>query len=251
MRTRGGANPLTCAPRGCRRALTLRRDSDDSQVDITYASQPHPMNLRESLFAKLLRYASVSVATTALSLSVLSVLVAVVHVEAVRANIIATICGIGPSYYLNRRWVWKHPESRFARHVVPFWAMSLSGLLLSSISVHVADRLAQRLPADIRTLAILAANVTAFGTLWIIQFVINDRVLFKKTTSPEQVGPGLVAPPSSVQLDQTDDVAVRVAELADRRAAGDVTPREPDVAAEVLHTREAVVDVVDGHVERH
>jgi len=185
------------------------------------------MNLRESLFAKLFRYASVSVATTVLSLSVLSVLVGVAHVEAVRANIIATICGIGPSYYLNRRWVWKHPESRFARHVVPFWAMSLAGLTLSSISVHVADRLAQRLPADVRTLAILAANVTAFGTLWIIQFVINDRVLFKKTTSPEQVGPGLVAPTSSGQLDRSDDAAV---------------------AAEVVHVREAVVD---GHVERH
>ncbi len=137
------------------------------------------MNLRKSLFAKLWRYASVSVATTALSLSVLSVLVAVIHVEAVRANIIATICGIGPSYYLNRRWVWKHPESRFARHVMPFWAMSLAGLTLSSISVHVADRLAMSLPEGIRTIAILGANVAAFGTLWLIQFVINDRLLFK------------------------------------------------------------------------
>jgi len=211
------------------------------------------MNLRESVIAKLFRYASVSVATTVLSLSVLSVLVAVVHVEAVKANIIATICGIGPSYYLNRRWVWKHPESRFARHVMPFWAMSLTGLLVSSISVHVADRLAQRLPADVRTLAILAANVMAFGTLWIIQFVINDRVLFrtKKATSPAHNGPGLVASGSSVGLDQSDDIAVRVRELTDHRTAGAVAPRQTDVAAEVLHSREAVVDVVDGHVERH
>jgi len=134
---------------------------------------------RRPLIQKLWKAASVSVFTTALSLSILALLVAALHVEAVTANVIATICGIGPSYYLNRRWVWRHPESRFARHVMPFWAMSLLGLLASSISVHVADRLASRLPHDIRTLAILAANVTAFGTLWLIQFVINDRLLFR------------------------------------------------------------------------
>ena len=130
-----------------------------------------------------------SVATTALSLSVLSVLVAVIHLEPVWANIIATICGIGPSYYLNRRWVWKHPESRWGRHVVPFWAMSLAGLVLSSVSVHVADRLAVRLPDGIRTIAILGANVAAFGTLWLVQFVINDRVLFRIKHHPSHEFP--------------------------------------------------------------
>jgi putative flippase GtrA len=169
------------------------------------------MRLR-NLLAKLVRYASVSAATTALSLSILSVLVAVLHVEAVRANIVATVCGIGPSYYLNRRWVWKHPESRFGRHVVPFWAMSLAGLLLSSISVHVADRLAQRAPSDIRTLVILAANVTAFGTLWVIQFVINDRVLFRRNKHHDGVP-------------------------------------APHVVPHFLRARRAVVDAVDGGAE--
>jgi putative flippase GtrA len=165
------------------------------------------MDLRHSLFAKLFRYASVSVATTVLSLSVLSVLVAVFHVEAVTANVIATICGIGPSYYLNRRWVWRHPESRFARHVMPFWAMSLTGLVASSLAVHVADRLALRLPADIRTLAILAANVAAFGTLWLIQFVINDRLLFRTKHQPHPAGDVVTFPVRETAVDVLDHSA--------------------------------------------
>jgi putative flippase GtrA len=175
------------------------------------------MDLRHSLIAKLFRYASVSVATTALSLTVLSILVAVVHVEAVRANVIATICGIGPSYYLNRRWVWKHPESKWGRHVVPFWAMSLAGLLLSSISVHVADRLASHLTADLRTVAILAANVTAFGTLWIVQFMIIDRLLFKKKKT--------IAPESALGLGRTFDEQVPGVPQADHEEQDESEPR--------------------------
>jgi len=85
---------------------------------------------------KLIRAAAVSVSTTVLSLSILFVLTRFAGVAAVEANVIATVAGIGPSYALNRRFVWKlRGRSRFVQQVLPFWIFSVAGLVASTIAV--------------------------------------------------------------------------------------------------------------------
>ena len=65
----------------------------------------------KGLGAKLVRYATVSVIATAVSLTVLGVLVGRRVVSAGWANAIATAVGTVPSLELNRRWVW-HANGR-------------------------------------------------------------------------------------------------------------------------------------------
>jgi putative flippase GtrA len=135
---------------------------------------------------RLVRCFSVSVFTTLLSLGTLALLTAELGVTAWRANVIATAIGTMPSYQLNRRWVWKvRGASNLRREVVPFWAMSLSGLVLSTFAVDRADRLSADLgfTGALRTIALLSANVGAFGALWIAQYVLLDRVLFRRRPS--------------------------------------------------------------------
>ena len=84
---------------------------------------------------------SVSVGTTVLSAVILVALVVGAGVPAGTANVIAVCCGILPSYLANRRWTWgRSGKGSVAREVVPFWALSIAGLLVSTVTVAPAVR---------------------------------------------------------------------------------------------------------------
>ncbi len=134
------------------------------------------------LVRKLMRYAAVSAISTATSLVVLGVLVATNATGAGWANVVATAVGTVPSFELNRRWVWNRTGHRsLVAEMGPFIGLSFAGLGLSTLAVSMAARWATTagLGTTTRTLAVEAANVAAFGSLWVIQFVILDRVLFR------------------------------------------------------------------------
>jgi putative flippase GtrA len=134
-----------------------------------------------------LRYGTVSVIATATSMTVLGVLVSATALPAGLANVIATAVGTVPSFELNRRWVWRRTGTRSLRgEVGPFWVLSFAGLALSTLTVSLAAAWAAHagVAGTPRTVVIEAAGVAAFGALWIAQFVILDRVLFRSTDAP-------------------------------------------------------------------
>jgi putative flippase GtrA len=136
---------------------------------------------------RLLRYATVSAVSTIVSLVVLGVLVATRSVAAGWANVIATAVGTVPSFELNRRWVWgKGGRRSLAAEIGPFCTLSFAGLALSTVAVSAAAGWASRtgLTATARTVAAEAANVAAFGSLWLVQYVVLDRVLFGRPAAP-------------------------------------------------------------------
>lgn len=136
---------------------------------------------------KLVRYGAVSVISTVVSLSVLGVLVFTGALTPGWANVLATAVGTVPSFELNRRWVWGRTgrRSMFAE-VGPFWALSFTGLALSTLAVSVAGHWATAagLHAGMRALVAQAANVCSFGSLWVAQFVILDRSVFGRVPAP-------------------------------------------------------------------
>lgn len=128
---------------------------------------------------QLVRYASVSLISTAVGTTVLGTPVATRAVTPGWANVVATSVGTVPSFELNRRWVWGRRGARSAtREVGPFVALSFAGLALSTAAVSVAGHLAASLGTTGRTALVEAANVGAFGSLWVVQFLLVDRVLF-------------------------------------------------------------------------
>jgi putative flippase GtrA len=141
---------------------------------------------------QLLRYAAVSAISTLTSLTVLGLLVGVWRMGAVAANLAATAVGTVPSFELNRRWVWSKSGRRsVGREVAPFCALSFIGLLLSTVTVRAASVLSAHSGPLLHTAAVEVANVGAYGSLWALQFVLLDRVLFAG-------GRGRVAPGVSV-----------------------------------------------------
>lgn len=98
----------------------------------------------------------------------------VVGLPAAVANLVAVCVAAWPAYLLNRRWVWlKRATHSLTREVVPFWAYNFAGLASSTLLVALADRY-----LDGSALAVQAANLMAFGGLWLGKFLLLDRVLF-------------------------------------------------------------------------
>jgi len=136
-----------------------------------------------SRIGQWLRYGTVSLIATATSLTVLGVLVSATSIPPGFANVIATALGAVPSFELNRRWVWRRTGRRSVRgELVPFWLLSLTGLALSTLAVSLAAAWAGAagLHGAARTATIELANLAAWGSLWVAQFVILDRLLFRR-----------------------------------------------------------------------
>jgi putative flippase GtrA len=135
----------------------------------------------------LARYASVSVIATLVGLSTLAVLVDIGHWSATGANVVATALGTIPSFELNRRWVWGRDGRRsLRREVVPFCGLCLLELVASSAAVHATAAWTQGEDwgRGVRTLADLAANVSTYGLLWMVQYAVLDRLLFARRSAP-------------------------------------------------------------------
>lgn len=132
--------------------------------------------------SKLFRYASVSAVATTTSLTVLGLAVGLIGMAAGWANVLATTVGTVPSFELNRRWVWGKGGRRSMRaEVVPFVTLSFAGLALSTWAVHLAAAWAQQWgwSSRQRTALVMVTNLGAFGSLWLLQFLMLDRVLFR------------------------------------------------------------------------
>src|ERR1700689_5691436 len=139
---------------------------------------------------KLLRYASVSAVSTATGLTVLGLSVGLLGAPAGWANVAATAVGTVPSFELNRRWVWGRAGRRSVKaEVAPFVALSFVGLALSTLAVHVAGAWADSRgwSSPARTMLVMATNLSTYGSLWVFQFVLLDRVLFRRPPPPATV----------------------------------------------------------------
>jgi putative flippase GtrA len=135
---------------------------------------------RRAIFRRLIRYGSVSAISTATSLTLLGVLVGLLSFPAIWANVIATTIATVPSFELNRRWVWAQRGQRsLLRQATPYFLLSFTGLVLSTFAVHLASDATSATSRLVHTAAVEMANVAAYGALWIIQFVLCDRVLFR------------------------------------------------------------------------
>lgn len=130
---------------------------------------------------RLVRCMGVSIVSTAVCFTALILMTAVFGVAAALANVFATAIATVPSYHLNRRWTWgRRDRSNPWRELLPFWVLAFCGLALSTVTVAIGDAWAasMHLVPVLRTGTVLASHLGGFGALWILQFVLLDRVLF-------------------------------------------------------------------------
>jgi putative flippase GtrA len=137
-------------------------------------------SIRSHDFGKLLRYGTISVVSTAISLSGLFVFYRWIGLSPTWSNILATCIATVPYYYLNRLWVFKKSgRSHLTKEVLPFWTIAFVSLVLSTLAVKFAGSQVHSISSkNVRGAILVAANFATYGILWIAKFVVFDRYLF-------------------------------------------------------------------------
>jgi putative flippase GtrA len=155
-------------------------------MGVEAATEPSPAST--TLVTRLIRCMGVSVVSTVVSVTMLAATTAGLGLEAWVANVLATAVATVPSYHLNRRWTWgKRDASDLWREIMPFWLLSFAGLVLSTLAVALTDSWLHgaHLGEPLRTLVIVTAHLSGFGILWVAQFVLLERVLFRRPSALE------------------------------------------------------------------
>ncbi|WP_195210360.1 GtrA family protein [Actinomarinicola tropica] len=122
---------------------------------------------------RALKYASVSVVGIVVTQILLSITLQVLDWTPAWSNFVSVSLASIPAYLLNRQWVWaKSGRHSMRREVLPFWGISLLGLLLSTAVVAFVGRYTEH------HLAIRAANIGSFGLLWVGKYLYLDKLMF-------------------------------------------------------------------------
>ena len=124
--------------------------------------------------AKVLRYGAASAFNVILGQVLLYCAQTVAGLSAVPSNVAAVSIGTIPAFLIARYWVWrKKGRSRLMKEVVPFWALTFTGFVLSTVAVWYVERRWSPGPW-----AINLTNLTAFGVVWVVKFFVLEKVLF-------------------------------------------------------------------------
>ena len=87
------------------------------------------------------------------------------------ANVFAAVVMSMPAYLLSRAWVWEVEGSHdMRRHVLPFWLITFTGLIVSTVFAAVADRV---FGAGV---AVNIASLMGYFIVWVAKFFLLDRL---------------------------------------------------------------------------
>src|SRR6266545_4862945 len=161
-------------------AVAARGDANAGPAPISqYPS--HRASPASLLAPKFVRYSLVSLASIAISQSVLMVAFGMLHWTARLSNVIACAVATVPSYYLNRTWTWgRGGTSSLWREVVPFWTLAFVGLAFSTWAADFGSTVARQVAVShqMATAIVMASALLAFGVLWVGKFAVFNLILF-------------------------------------------------------------------------
>ncbi len=134
-----------------------------------------PERLWAEYGAKLMRYGGVTIVTTVVGLGTLFVGLAVFGWDRVIANFASVLLSTPFAYYLNRSYVWERAAGNHSAtgEVGPFWIMTFIGFAFSTLVVWLAGFISEA------TWFLLAAQIGAFASLWLIRFAFLEKYLWR------------------------------------------------------------------------
>lgn len=97
---------------------------------------------------------------------------------AIVATLVAWLAGAVPNYVLNRRWTWGRSGQK-----LPYTMIVIGSAVTAAVVTSVTDHLVQ--PVDSHALKTLLVTGSYFGTyavLFIVKFVLFDRLVFAKSS---------------------------------------------------------------------
>jgi putative flippase GtrA len=130
---------------------------------------------------RLVKFAAVSVVAVVVSQTTLLVTFGLLGWEARPANLTSFVLSTIPSFELNRRWTWRQGPGRrhVRRELIPFWVLAFLGLVASDQATRWAAELSEGVDSRaMRTLVVMLASLSAYGILWVVKFLLLDRLVW-------------------------------------------------------------------------
>lgn len=182
--------------------------------------------LRSPTAVKLLKYSGASLVAVPVGQAVLFLFYGVIGWAAIPANLVSVSAGAVPNYLINRRWTWKQTgKNRLWGEIVPFWVMSVIGMILSMFAVAYAeDRWGS-------SLSVAIAQLVGFGVVWLGKFLVLDKVIWKvihglqPDVAIDEAEAGLIG---ALALDGTDGEPRTPGQTRDGHGSGAAAPTPAD-----------------------
>jgi putative flippase GtrA len=137
---------------------------------------------------KKLRYASVSVVFVPLGQGLLQLLGLFVSFTA--ASLLSAAILTLPNFFANKLYVWR-VTSKENQHtqIVVFWVAAMLGVTFATTLTYLVEQLTSDRADLIRRVAVIVAQLTGFGIVWVGRFLILDRWLFRLTHAGREPSP--------------------------------------------------------------
>ncbi len=128
--------------------------------------------------ARLIRYGAVSGVNVVGHQLILTVANSVLGIPGGPANAIAATIMCVPAYILSRNWVWEvDGKHSVTGHVLPFWIITILGLVVSTGMAALAQSLFGE------GLAVNAAAFLGYFIVWVIKFLVLERLFGREAES--------------------------------------------------------------------
>ena len=97
--------------------------------------------------------------------------------SAIVATLVAWVCGAVPNYVLNRRWTWGRSGQK-----LPYTIIVVGSAVTAAIVTSVTDHLVQPLESHLwKTVLVTGSYLGTYAVLFIVKFVLFDRLVFART----------------------------------------------------------------------
>ena len=133
---------------------------------------------QESAGGRAGKFLSITVVTVGIGQSLILILYVGFDLSPIVSNALAAVAVAAIGFVLSVRYVWSSDlDRRYKVEIPAFIALSICGLVLSSVAVSV---MAEAIDSP---LAVNLASASAYGLLWIVRFFMLDRFIFGATAA--------------------------------------------------------------------
>ncbi len=135
----------------------------------------HRFGLRRGRMLLWARYSASSVVATVVS-QLAFALCYWFGTAAVVATLVAWLAGAVPAYVMNRRWAW-----RSQGQMLPYAIIVIGSAATAALVTTATDHLVQGIDSHVwKTLLVTGSYFATYGILFILKFVLFDRLVFAK-----------------------------------------------------------------------
>ncbi len=95
------------------------------------------------------------------------------------ATLVAWLAGAIPNYVLNRRWTWGRSGQK-----LPYTIIVVGSAVVAAVVTSVTDHLVQPIESHAwQTVLVTGSYLATYAVLFMVKFVLFDRLVFAKTVS--------------------------------------------------------------------